>query len=197
MKQTALLTIVLATLGLVSAAPTAGNSAPAPSPEDGINKDILFTRTPDDAPSSPLSPLLLAKRATHTPGGRNDYCGEAVPQYSTNPNSPLATDCRNIPNLSPANVSGYWTISQAESTGFNWITLGQSGTCKFRVRLLNGYGQTPRKFVFGTNDLRFYVNAHTYTNVDSAGRVEVASGVYCNDGTATGTVYLDWSIAKV
>ncbi|KAK4182452.1 hypothetical protein QBC35DRAFT_509959 [Podospora australis] len=190
MKQTTLFNLVFAGVGLVSAAPT--TAANLPSEEPSIIS--LREASSSDHPAA----AILQKRATHTPGGRNDYCGEAVPVYNTNPNSPLAVDCRNIPlTSSPANISGFWTISKQESEGFKWITLGQSGTCAFRVRLMDGYGQTARRFWFGTNDLRFYVNSHTYTNVDSVGRVQVQSGVYCSDGTDGGFVYLDWGVFKV
>ena len=64
------------------------------------------------APSS----TTLTKRADYHPttdANQADYCGEAVDRYSTNDNSPLASDCQQIARDHPG--PGYWLITSAET----------------------------------------------------------------------------------
>ncbi|KAL2257196.1 hypothetical protein VTK26DRAFT_524 [Humicola hyalothermophila] len=141
----------------------------------------LAAAAPSTSPAS-----ALAKRADYHPvssKGEADYCGEAVPGYTTNEHSPLAADCQQIARDHPG--PGYWRVGAAETAAAGrdgWVRLAQSGSCAFEVNLDLYYdGQEVVDYKFGTNDLGFYIRSHANPNEPKLpGRVEVHSSVYCS-----------------
>ncbi|KAK4096348.1 hypothetical protein N658DRAFT_501686 [Parathielavia hyrcaniae] len=139
----------------------------------------------------------LSKRFSYhpsLPGERDDYCGEANPQYSYGPSTPLAADCQ--ATYQPYPGPGYWLVSAGETNAATdqWVRLAASGTCAFEVRLSEpGANQPQVDFRFGTNDLRFYTKGHASEWYAQDGRVSVRSGVWCSS-PADGMVTVHWRI---
>ncbi|KAK4205435.1 hypothetical protein QBC40DRAFT_162501 [Triangularia verruculosa] len=124
---------------------------------------------------------LLEKRFSHTPDpSKTNLCGEAVVQYRTSELSPNASDCWEIPNTSPANNPGYWTLDAGEAASKQWYSLGKFGTCEFKIRGNTGKSQ---EFYFGTQDIKFFIDAHTREGYDEEGRIEVAGNAFCMKDT--------------
>ncbi|KAK0662072.1 hypothetical protein QBC41DRAFT_260608, partial [Cercophora samala] len=164
------------TTTLISLFATMGFAAPGTPPPSGG-----FHPTPVSGP--------LGKRFNYTPdSSKNNLCGEANPVDRTSEASPKASDCWEIPTKSsPANTPGYWTLSPTEAGSGQWFSLGTYGTCEFKIR-----SKEAKELQFSTNDVKFYIDAHTHTGFDEEGRIELASPVYCG-----GNVQAEWAIAHV
>ncbi|KAK3332694.1 hypothetical protein B0T19DRAFT_109550 [Cercophora scortea] len=138
-----------------------------PSPVVHINPLITFTRSPIDTHDPPTARSLTARtsRTTkkkdfiYTPG-QSSYCMEDEGEpITTTSNDPLAADCQAIANAWPG--EGYWTIpaSATAAAPGGIVTLLTSGTCAFKLHLLTG-GAAPYDFLFGSNDLRYYIGVY-------------------------------------
>ncbi|KAK3682887.1 hypothetical protein B0T22DRAFT_296101 [Podospora appendiculata] len=128
---------------------------------------ITFTRSPEDT-HDPATRRALTPRTSknkkkdfiYTASGQSSYCmddeGEPI---TTTSSDPLSADCQAIAYAWPN--AGYWTIPAAATAAApgGVVTLLTSGTCAFKLHLLTGTAP-PYDFLFGTNDLRYYIGVY-------------------------------------
>ncbi|KAK3349105.1 hypothetical protein B0T25DRAFT_235247 [Lasiosphaeria hispida] len=166
------------------------------------NPALVFRAVSND-PSTPK--LRHAKRLSYQPytgtAGRSDYCGEAFPSFSSGGaggGAATASDCHALELAYSDPVKGWWAIDAADfavaaaaaAAPGGEVTLATSGTCKFSVKTSEG---TPESALFGTNDIRFYLNQAQQGAV--GGKIGASSSVSCNKAPGV-SVSLTWTVSK-